>query len=79
MQYRFLKDNKVIQAESPEDFVHKMRNTSLAHTNDNSSYMQEVSARAKKLGLDVRCDSEYNFLTDMLLHGLVIKEVSPWN
>lgn len=79
MQYRFLKDNKVIEANSPEEFVHKMRNTSFAHTGDNVSFMSECADRAKKLGLDVRSDSEYNFLTDMLELGLVVKEISNWN
>lgn len=78
-KYRF-SDGKTVEASSPEEFVKKMRFSSWYPGRDTREFMSMVSERAGKIGLDVRKDSEYNFLADLIKVGIVGLEPEPvWN
>mgnify|MGYP001601533001 CR=1 FL=1 len=79
MIYRF-KDGKAIEAHSPEEFVRKMRNTSYSESDDEQDYMEACAERSRKLGVDIRSDSPYNFLVDLIQTNQVFPEPSlDWN
>jgi hypothetical protein len=78
MRYRFT-DGKSVEANNPEEFVAKMRNTSFSESEDEVDFMELCSERAEKLGVDIRTDNADNFLADLIRCGIVIPEVSEWN
>lgn len=78
-RYRFT-DGKSITASSPEDFVRVMRETSWCPGTDVDNFMTLCSERGEKIGFDIRCDSAYNFLSDLIKVGIVaIEAETVWN
>jgi hypothetical protein len=83
MRYRFT-DGKSVEAETPEEFVTKMRNSSYAPSEDEEDFMELCSERAERLGVDIRTDNADNFLHDLIHNGIVTLELEPplaagWN
>lgn len=78
-KYRF-SDGKSITASTPEEFVRIMRETSWCPGNDVSNFMVLCSERGAKIGFDIRCDTAYNFLSDLIKVGIVcIDTETLWN
>lgn len=80
-RYRFV-DGKTLDANSPEEFVKNMRNSSYCPGDDEQDFMDLCSERGFKLGLDIRSDSEYNFLVDLIKHEIVVLDppvAYTWN
>ncbi len=78
-KYRF-SDGKMVVASSPEEFVKNMRNSSWFPGRDTDDFMELVSERGEKVGVTIRSDSAYNFLTDLIKVGLVELEAETyWN
>lgn len=78
-RYRFT-DGKSITASSPEDFVRVMRDTSWCPGTDVANFMSLCSERGGKIGFDIRSDSAYNFLSDLIKVGIVaIEAETVWN
>lgn len=79
MKYRFT-DGKAITARNPDEFVRVMRETSWCPGMDVSNFMDLVSERGEKIGFDIRSDSAYNFLADLIQVGIVaIEPETLWN
>lgn len=78
-RYKFT-DGKTITAGSPDEFVRIMRDTSWCPGHDVEDFMDLVSERGEKVGFDIRSDTAYNFLTDLIRTGIVGLEASTfWN
>jgi hypothetical protein len=78
-RYRF-SDGKMVVASSPEEFVKNMRDSSWFPGQDTEDFMELVSERGEKIGIDIRSDSAYNFLTDLIKVGIVALEAETyWN
>lgn len=78
-RYRFT-DGKSITASSPEDFVRLMREKSWTPGTDMANFMDLLSERGEKVGFDIRSDTAYNFLADLIRAGIVsIEAETVWN
>jgi hypothetical protein len=78
-RYKFI-DGSVIIASSPEEFVQKMRSTSWCPGEDDQDFMDLCSERGQKLEVDIRSDTAYNFLTDLIRCEVVTTEdIGEWN
>jgi hypothetical protein len=73
MIYRFL-DGKSIIANSPEEFVEKMRQTSWYAEETAKKFMYACSKRGHKIGLFIRYDTESHFLNDLIDSQIVAIE-----
>ena len=74
MKRYIFSDGKVIKASSDEEFIKKMRNTSFSESSNEKEFMIQCSERGKKLGLDIRYDTVYNFVSDLTKSGIVFCE-----
>jgi hypothetical protein len=73
-------DGKAITASTPEEFVVKMRETSWTPGDNTSNFMTLCSERGQKIGIAIRCDTAYNFLSDLIKAGVVAVEAETvWN
>lgn len=69
-KFRF-SDGKAIQAETVEEFIRKMRNTSYSESKNVKDFMEGCSERANKMNIEIRTDDPYNFLDDLIKAGIV--------
>jgi hypothetical protein len=78
-RYRFT-DGHCIDAATPEEFVTKMRNSSYCPGEDDADFMDLLSERGQKIGLDIRSENAIVFLTDLIATGIVGTEPTlDWN
>lgn len=70
MTFQF-SDGKIINADSCEDFVKKMRRGSFFPGENESSYMREVSERLSKFDLTISTQDATTFVTDLQRSGIL--------
>lgn len=65
-------DRREFIADSPEELVRKMRNSSFTPSTDEKDYMRQFAERAKKLyKIEIRHENEEQFLDDCVKHGII--------
>jgi len=73
MKYKFT-DGKILEADSPEEFLTKMRNASYAFVPDEQEFMEDCAERGRKMGVYILTDSPYSFLSSLIECGIVRAE-----
>lgn len=79
-KYKFM-DGFVVVASTPLEFVEKMRQSSFTPSDDAQEFMDQVSDRGSKIGMDIRANSANNFLRDLINNEVVsiVTEETAWN
>jgi len=77
MRYRFT-DGKELEADTPEEFVKKMRSASFASSEDEYEFMHDCAERGRKVGIYIRTENAEKFLSSLIYYGIV-SVVGPTN
>lgn len=70
MRYRFA-DGKELEADSPEEFVRKMRAVSFAPSENEYEFMHDCAERGRKMGIYIQTENAEKFLDSLIYYGIV--------
>lgn len=71
MRYQFT-DGKILEAETPEEFVEKMRGSSFFPADNTYEFMHDVAERGRRIGIYIKVDNEEKFLDSLISYGIVV-------
>lgn len=71
MKYQF-KDGEILEADTPEEFVEKMRISSFAPSENTYEFMHDLAERGRRIGIYIKVDSEEKFLDSLIFYGIVV-------